>query len=243
MPASSGSHLHHARGSQRSESPPGDRSAKSLSPPASPARGSAGRKTWQQSTLPGASPGLTYTFLTHVVGRQFQRPQQRCADGDVVSIAHEPDNPRDRWALLVSGVAAGASPLGHLPADVAKWLAPLLTGGFVVLGGVIMEDSVSAKAPVLISIKVRSGHPDQQAGGLIMLKHVIYRKRAAQNLKREQMRASMLQFEMRTNVDPTPAQTSDASRDLVRTIISAQRPRQSWWVDARGSHRAGERGS
>ena len=160
--------MRQASNSQRGESASGDRlSSEPSTPRASPGRDSAGRKTWQQSTLPGASPGLTYTFLTYIVGRQYQRPQQQCADGDAVSIAHEPENPRDRWALLVSGATPGASPLGHLPADVAKWLAPLLTGGFVALRGVLMEDSVSAKAPVLISVKVRRragrmhkpGHP------------------------------------------------------------------------------------
>jgi len=49
----------------------------------------------------------------------------------------------------------GASaPLGHLPAEVSKWLAPLLAGGFVALSGVVMEDPVSPKAPVLVSITV-----------------------------------------------------------------------------------------
>ncbi len=90
----------------------------------------------------------------------------------MVSIAHEPDNPRDRWALLVSGATAGAPALGHLPADVAKWLAPLLTGGFVVLGGVIMEDSVSGKAPVLMSIKVRSSQPTGRSKASSCSKHI-----------------------------------------------------------------------
>jgi len=37
-----------------------------------------------------------HSFHTYVVGRQYQQPPAQCADGDVVSITHETDNPRDR---------------------------------------------------------------------------------------------------------------------------------------------------
>jgi len=84
-------------GSQRCTTPVRDGPASATpSPHASPARASTARKAWQQSTLPGASPGLMYSFHTYVVGRQYQQPPAQCADGDVVSIVHETDNPRDR---------------------------------------------------------------------------------------------------------------------------------------------------
>ena len=94
-----------ADGSQRSATPPAEcRAPAAASPHASPRRSSSARKTWQQSTLPGASPGLTYSFSTYVVGRRFQQPPAQCADGDVVTIAHEVDNPRDRCVLSVLAV-------------------------------------------------------------------------------------------------------------------------------------------
>ena len=65
-----------------------------------------------------------------------------------------------RWALLASTLNAN-TPLGHLPAEVSKWLAPLLAGGFIALNGVVMEDPASAKAPVLISITVCGNSPQQ----------------------------------------------------------------------------------
>lgn len=66
---------------------------------------------------------------------------------------HEADNPRDRWAMLVRGSSGAA--LGHVPADVAKWLAPLLTKTLVTVSGTVIEEPLSPDGPVLISVQVR----------------------------------------------------------------------------------------
>ena len=64
------------------------------------------------------------------------------------------DNPRDRWATLVCGSSGEA--LGHVPADVAKWLAPLLSKTLVSVSGTVIEEPLSPDAPVLISMQVRT---------------------------------------------------------------------------------------
>ena len=55
--------------------------------------------------------------------------------------------------MLVCGSSGTA--LGHVPADVAKWLAPLLTKALVTLSGTVMEEPLSPDGPVLISVQVR----------------------------------------------------------------------------------------
>lgn len=119
----------------------------SPSPPRSPVR-----RPLQQSWLPGASQGAGLTFSTHIVGRKFQQPGGACADGDALTLKHEADNPRDRWAMLVCGGSGAA--LGHVPADVAKWLAPLLSKALVSMSGTVIEEPLSPAAPVLISVQV-----------------------------------------------------------------------------------------
>ena len=81
-----------------------------------------------------------------------------------------------RWALLAFTTGASA-PLGHLPAEVSKWLAPLLAGSFVALSGVVMEDPVSPKAPVLVSITVSGAFVVQCPLCAVQWLHALVRRR------------------------------------------------------------------
>ena len=54
-----------------------------------------------------------YSFSTYVVGRRFQQPPAQCTDGDVVSIAHEANNPRDRCGSDIVKVARRLLPTCH----------------------------------------------------------------------------------------------------------------------------------
>jgi HIRAN domain len=111
----------------------------------------------------------------------------RCADGEPVTIQHEPSNTRDRNALLVLGsrnqvcrnLAQGAAiiadngcsacrvrpvlgswvrvalqVLGHLAAEVAKWLGPLVIGNMVEAAGTVQDEPATLSSPITISIQV-----------------------------------------------------------------------------------------
>ena len=95
----------------------------------------------------------TRTFSTQIVGRKFQPSGGACADGDPLILRWEGNNPRDRNAILVCTPTLLA--LGHVPADVSKWLGPLLADCRVSATGCVIEDPLSAFCPILICIEVR----------------------------------------------------------------------------------------
>ena len=45
--------------------------------------------------------------------------------------------------------------LGHLAADVAKWLGPLVVGGLVDAAGAVLEDPTAPGAPTTIAVQAR----------------------------------------------------------------------------------------
>lgn len=115
---------------------------------------------------------------------------RRCADGEPVTIQHEPTNTRDRNALLVIGsrnqvctatdwtctrllrrghhacqhplrisleiwkFVTAVQVLGHLAAEVSKWLGPLVVGNMVEAAGTVQDEPTSPSSPITISIQV-----------------------------------------------------------------------------------------
>lgn len=52
-----------------------------------------------------------------------------------------------------------AQVLGHLPADVAKWLGPLVAGGLAEAAGAVLEDPTAPGAPTTIAVQARPAPP------------------------------------------------------------------------------------
>lgn len=44
--------------------------------------------------------------------------------------------------------------MGHLPAEVAKWLAPLVIGSLVEAAGCVLEDPTAPGAPTTLAVQV-----------------------------------------------------------------------------------------
>lgn len=44
--------------------------------------------------------------------------------------------------------------MGHLPAEVAKWLAPLIIGSLVEAAGCVLEDPTAPGAPTTLAVQV-----------------------------------------------------------------------------------------
>lgn len=44
--------------------------------------------------------------------------------------------------------------LGHLAADVAKWLCPLVVGNMVEAAGTVQDEPASPSSPITVSIQV-----------------------------------------------------------------------------------------
>lgn len=54
---------------------------------------------------------------------------------------------------IVKIYLSGMQVLGHLPADVAKWLGPLVSGGLADAAGTVLEDPTAPGAPTTISVQ------------------------------------------------------------------------------------------
>ena len=77
------------------------------------------------------------TMSTLVVGGQHY--SARLSPGEPVRLTREPDNPHDPNAIRVENMAGEKA--GHLPREVAAWLAPLLDAGKVRVEGAVGADS------------------------------------------------------------------------------------------------------
>lgn len=105
----------------------------------------------QSKSTTGGTLATIESFTACVVGRRFQ-PKAECFDGEAVTFQHEASNVRDKNALLVVG--SKGQVMGHLPAGVAKWLAPLVIGSLIDAAGCVLEDPTAPGAPTTIAVQV-----------------------------------------------------------------------------------------
>lgn len=56
----------------------------------------------------------------------------------------------------LSCACSNAQVLGHLAAEVAKWLCPLVIGNMVEVAGTVQDEPSSASSPITVNVQVQS---------------------------------------------------------------------------------------